>query len=90
MCSPKVKKSGKFNPFYEFMREVTPGDIAFSFADTLIKAIGIAKSSCSDCPKPPEFAAAGNVWVRKSIRALPARTVYSCRLDGVRLIWGRL
>jgi hypothetical protein len=62
MWSPKVSKGGRINPFYEYMREVAPGDLVFSFADTLIKAIGIATSSCYDCPKPPEFGTAGKVW----------------------------
>jgi hypothetical protein len=62
MWSPKVSKNGKLNPFYEFMREVAPGDLIFSFADTRIKAIGIALSPCYDCPRPPEFGAAGRVW----------------------------
>jgi HNH endonuclease len=44
------------------MREVAPGDLVFSFADTLIKSIGIATSSCYDCPKPFEFGSAGKVW----------------------------
>lgn len=62
MWSPKVSKNGKLNPFYEFMREVAPGDLVFSFAETRIKAIGIVLSPCYDCPKPPEFGAAGRVW----------------------------
>lgn len=62
LWSPKTNKNGGVNPFYEFMREVAPGDMIFSFADTLIKAIGIATSPCYDCPKPPEFGAAGKVW----------------------------
>lgn len=62
LWSPKRKSNDAVNPFYEFMREVAPGDIVFSFADTLIKAIGIAISPCYDCPKPPEFGPAGKVW----------------------------
>lgn len=38
--------------FYEFMREVAPGDIVFSFYRTRIHAIGIAESYCYECPKP--------------------------------------
>jgi len=34
MWSPKVNRNGNLNPFYEFMREVAPGDLIFSFADT--------------------------------------------------------
>lgn len=62
LWSPKRKSNDSVNPFYEFMREVAPGDLVFSFADTLIKAFGIAISPCYDCPKPPEFGPAGKVW----------------------------
>ncbi len=53
---------GHINPFYEFMREVAPGDLIFSFADTYIRAIGIAKSHCYECPKPLEFGSVGMNW----------------------------
>ena len=67
LWSPKRKRSkrhpeGLLNPFYEFMREVAPGDLIFSFADTFIRAIGIAKSTCYECPKPREFGAVGAYW----------------------------
>ena len=44
------------------MREVSPGDLIFSFVDTRIAAIGIAKSYCWECPKPAEFGTAGEYW----------------------------
>ena len=44
------------------MREVAPGDVVFSFADTLIKAIGIAASNAYEAPKPLEFGEAGAYW----------------------------
>ena len=62
LWSPKRKANGQINPYYEFMREVAPGDLIFSFADTLIRAIGIAKSHCYECPKPPEFVSVGQNW----------------------------
>ena len=62
LWSPKRKKNGHLNPFYEFMREVAPGDLIFSFADTYIRAIGIAKSHCYECPKPLEFGSVGMYW----------------------------
>ena len=62
LWSPKRKANGHINPFYEFMREVAPGDVIFSFADTLIRAIGIAKSHCYECPKPLEFGSVGMNW----------------------------
>lgn len=62
LWSPKRKANGHLNPFYEFMREVAPGDVIFSFADTRIRAIGIAKSHCYECPKPLEFGTVGMNW----------------------------
>lgn len=44
------------------MREVAPGDVVFSFADTLIRAIGIAASHAYEAPKPLEFGQAGAYW----------------------------
>jgi len=44
------------------MREVTPGDLIFSFADTYIRAIGVAKSHCYECPKPVESGSVGMNW----------------------------
>lgn len=62
LWSPKRKANGALNPFYESMREVSPGDVIFSFVDTTIKAIGIAQSYCWESPKPVEFGQAGQSW----------------------------
>jgi HNH endonuclease len=62
LWSPKRNSDGERNPFYESMREVAPGDVIFSFVETRIIAIGIAKSHCWECPKPPEFGSAGQNW----------------------------
>jgi putative restriction endonuclease len=62
LWSPKRKTNGQRNPFYEFMREVAPGDVVFSFFDARIAAIGIAASYCRESPKPSEFGAAGDYW----------------------------
>jgi putative restriction endonuclease len=62
LWSPKRKANGGINPFYESMREVAPGDIVLSFADTRIAAIGIAQSHCYECPKPVEFGSTGMYW----------------------------
>jgi putative restriction endonuclease len=62
LWSPKRKSNGAVNPFYESMRELTPGDVVLSFADARIAAIGIARSHCYECPKPPEFGSAGMNW----------------------------
>jgi putative restriction endonuclease len=62
LWSPKRKKDGHRNPFYEFMREVSPGDLVFSFADTWVRAFGIAHSNAYEAPKPEEFGGAGRNW----------------------------
>jgi putative restriction endonuclease len=59
---PKRSANGARNHFYETMREVAPGDLIFSFIDTLIPAIGLAQSYCWESPKPLEFGAAGQNW----------------------------
>lgn len=62
LWSPKVKANGHVNPFYEFMREVAPGDLIFSFCDATIRAIGIARSNAYEAPKPLEFGSIGAYW----------------------------
>jgi putative restriction endonuclease len=62
LWSPKRNANGVRNPFYESMREVSPTDLIFSFVDTRITAIGIAKSYCWECPKPTEFGSVGLNW----------------------------
>ncbi len=62
LWSPKRNANGARNPFYESMREVSPGDLVFSFVDTRIAAIGLAKSYCWECPKPTEFGSVGLNW----------------------------
>jgi putative restriction endonuclease len=45
LWSPKRNKNGRRNPFYEFMREVAPGDVVFSFYDTRIAVTLLASSA---------------------------------------------
>jgi putative restriction endonuclease len=61
LWSPKRNRGDRLNPFYEFMREVAPGDLVFSFCDTRIRAVGIAQSHAYECPKP-DFGGAGRNW----------------------------
>lgn len=62
LWSPQRKRDGSINPYYEFMREVAPGDLVLSFADTRIAHFGIARSHAYEAPKPAEFGAAGRAW----------------------------
>lgn len=62
LWSPKRNRDGGQNPYYEFMREIAPGDLVFSFADTWIRKIGIAQGYCIESPQPIEFGSAGRAW----------------------------
>jgi len=62
LWSPKRKANNTQNPFYDFMREVKPGDIVFSFSETWIRAIGVAATYAYEAPKPLEFGTAGAYW----------------------------
>jgi len=62
LWSPKRNANGVKNPFYETMREVSPGDVVFSFVDTRIAALGVAQSYCWESPKPAEFGGVGQNW----------------------------
>lgn len=62
LWSPKRNSNGGHNPFYEFMREVAPGDLVLSYEGAHIRAVGIVQSYCYECPKPAEFGSAGTYW----------------------------
>lgn len=59
LWSPKRNTNNGRNQFYDNMTQVRPGDIVFSFGDTLIKAVGISEGTAQSAPKPTEFGAAG-------------------------------
>jgi putative restriction endonuclease len=64
MWSPKRNANGARNQFYENMREVSAGDIVFSFFDTRIKAIGVVTAKAQTGPKP-DFGNAGLNWSKE-------------------------
>lgn len=61
LWSPKAKSDGGRNPFYDTMCSVQPGDVIFSFCDTLIRAIGVAIGPAETAPKP-DFGNVGTNW----------------------------
>lgn len=61
MWSPKKKKDGSSNVFYDNMTKVKPGDIVFSFFDTRIPFLGIITSHGYEHTKPA-FGAIGEGW----------------------------
>ena len=76
LWAPKVKANGDKNHFYDNMTEVSPGDVVFSFSDTLIKAVGIAMGTADSSPIPTEFGT-GTVWTKEGWRVEVAFTELS-------------
>jgi putative restriction endonuclease len=64
MWSPKQNANGARNQFYENMREVSSGDVVFSFCDTRIKALGVVTGEAQTGPKP-DFGSAGMNWAQE-------------------------
>ena len=62
LWSPKKNSNNARNQFYDNMVEVQPGDLIFSFADTFIKAIGVATSRGYSSTKPKVFGQTGEYW----------------------------
>lgn len=62
LWSPKTRSDGNSHYFYDTMKEVAPGDLVFSFAETLIKAIGVVQAPSATAAKPTEFGQAGASW----------------------------
>jgi hypothetical protein len=66
LWSPKRNKNCHRNPFYEFMREVAPGDLVFSFCDTRIAAVGVVSGYCRESPKPGNSAPLAPIGARSA------------------------
>ena len=62
--SPKTNANGGRNQTYLNLTEVTPGDIIFSYASGMIKAIGVATSRYCEQPQPSEFGTTGYKWAK--------------------------
>ena len=62
LWSPKTAADEKFNPNYEFMTEIKPFDIIFSYVGSKIKSVGVAISEAYTSSKPVEFGNQGQDW----------------------------
>ena len=62
MWSPKQNANGAKSAYYDFMTQVMPGDIVFSYANGFIIALGVALTSAYTSRKPRNFGKAGEVW----------------------------
>lgn len=60
--SPKQKANGASNPTYDNLTQVKAGDFIISYANGLIKAIGVATGGHVEKTKPAAFGAAGEAW----------------------------
>ena len=76
LWSPKTNANGARNPFYDTMRQVTPGDIVFSFCDTRIRAVAVVTGTAQTSPKP-DFGGAGLNWAKEGWFV----PVYYCEFD---------
>jgi len=61
LWSPKQRKDGVRNQFYDYMTEVAAGDVVFSFCDTFIRAVGVVQRAAVTAQKP-DFRTAGSNW----------------------------
>ena len=78
LWSPITNNRGKRVAAYDFMTEVQPDDIVFSFANTYIQAIGVVYGEAIEAEKPPVFGRAGDNWAQVGWK-VPVDFV---RLDG--------
>lgn len=60
--SPKVDRDGRRNQAYDFMTELKPGDVVFSYAKKMIRAVGFVQAPCYFYPRPEEFGKVGIAW----------------------------
>ena len=62
LWSPKRNKNGAYNQYYRNMREASPGDYVFSFANRQISFIGTVTDHAITTTKPAAFGKTGASW----------------------------
>lgn len=60
--SPKRESNGSRSQYYDYMREMRPGDYVVSFANSQIGHCGVVSGFPLSAPKPDEFGDAGENW----------------------------
>lgn len=60
--SPKRESNGNRSQYYDFMREMRPGDFVVSFSHAQIGHFGVVTGFPLSAPKPSEFGKAGENW----------------------------
>jgi len=68
LWSPKTKRDGAYNQFYENLKHVTPGDLVFCYWDGSLRAYGVVESPYYEAPRPVEFGEAGSSWAQNGYK----------------------
>lgn len=63
--SPQLNKDNSFNQTYLNLTETKIGDVIFSYADKLIKAVGVIRAGYINSLIPPELLRSKNRWNKK-------------------------
>ncbi len=63
--SPKKNSNGSRNSTYINLTHVQTGDVVFSYANSVIKAVGLVEATCITADKPVEFGSKGDNWNEK-------------------------
>ena len=63
--SPQENKNGSRNQTYINLTRVKVGDVVFSYASAVIKAVGLVESLYQTADKPVEFGSKGDGWDQK-------------------------
>jgi len=63
--SPRKNQNDSFNQTYLNLTRVKAGDIIFSFANSSLKAVGVAQNSYIDAETPEEFGHTGLQWGKR-------------------------
>tara|TARA_R110002072_G_scaffold19498_4_gene72353 strand:+ start:91 stop:375 length:285 start_codon:yes stop_codon:yes gene_type:complete len=63
--SPQENKNGSRNQTYINLTRAKVGDVVFSYASAVIKAVGLVESSYQTSDKPVEFGSKGDGWDQK-------------------------
>ncbi|QWF19109.1 HNH endonuclease [Lysobacter capsici] len=62
LWSPQTESGGKRSQFYDNMRVAAPGDRVVSYANRLIKYVGVVQDFARLAPRPPGFHELGKHW----------------------------
>jgi hypothetical protein len=67
LWSPKFEANGRRSHFYDNMRLANRGDFVLSYANQLIKYVGVVSDAALSAPKPDEFGLTGEYWANEVI-----------------------